>query len=187
LDFQGSWWGGVGLRRTVAVAAALILVVEAVGMVLLNVFLSMVVDEQQMSMAGLDPRAMSLSAVIAGVLFGLYLLLCAGVLVRTAIRDRAPHGLLRILLISAAVVHGLLGGASLSMVGPGAFVFMVVVLGLLVWALICYAAEEGPPRGADADSPRTGGSSDSGSGGGSGGGSTAGTPGGGAHPKPSAP
>lgn len=159
MDFQGSWWGGVGLRRTAAGAAALILVVEAVGIVLLNFVLSLVVDDQQMSLAGLEPRAMSLSAVIAGLLFGAYLLLCAAVLLRMAIRDRAPHGLLRILLISAAVVHGLLGGASLSMVGWPAFVFMLAVLALLVWALICYAPEEGPSRGAGADSPRTDGGS----------------------------
>jgi len=159
----------------VATAAALILVVEAAGVVLLNLFLSMVVDDQQMSLAGLEPRSMSTSAVVAGVLFGLYLLLCAGLLLRTAIRDKAPHGLWRILLISAAVVHGLLGGASLSMVGWEAFVFMVVVLGLLVWALICYSGEEGRVPGKDSDSPRRNG------------GSPAGPPDGGAHPEPSAP
>ncbi|MGH3326088.1 MAG: hypothetical protein ACRDOV_16910, partial [Streptomyces sp.] len=131
----------MGLRRSVAAAAALILVVEAVGIVLLNIFMSMVVDEQQMSMAGLAPHAMSLGAVIAGALFGGYLLLCAVVLARTAIRDKAPTGMLRILLISAAVVHGLLGAISVGLVGWAAFVFMMLVLGLLVWSLISYSVE----------------------------------------------
>jgi hypothetical protein len=139
--------GEVGLRRSVAAAAALILVIEAVGIVLLNIFLGMVVDEQQMSMAGLEPRSMSLSAVVAGALFGAYLLLCALVLARTAIRDRAPVGLLRIVLISAAVVHGLLGAASVGLVGWVAFLFMMVVLGLIVWSLLSYSVEEGAAEG----------------------------------------
>ncbi|MFC4492786.1 hypothetical protein ACFPA8_01375 [Streptomyces ovatisporus] len=159
----------MGLRRWVAGAAALILAVEAVGIVLLNIFLSMVVDDQQMSMGGLEPRSMSLSAVVAGALFGGYLLLCAGVLVRTAVRDRGPVGLLRIVLISAAVVHGLLGAATVGLVGWAAFLFMMVVLGLIVWSLVSYSVEEaaeqesspagtaGPPPGAAASpSGRTG-------------------------------
>jgi hypothetical protein len=132
----------VGLRRSVATAGALVLLVEAVGIVLLHIFLSMVVDEQQMSMGGLEPRSMSMSAVIAGGLFGAYLVVCALVLLRTAIRDRAPAGVLRILLISAAVVHGLLGAASIGLVGWVAFLFMMVVLGLIVWSLLAYSIEE---------------------------------------------
>ncbi|WP_246530791.1 hypothetical protein [Streptomyces bathyalis] len=143
----------MGLRRSVAAAAALILVVEAVGIVLLNIFLGMVVDEQQMSMAGLEPRSMSLSAVVAGALFGAYLLLCALVLARTAIRDRAPVGLLRIVLISAAVVHGFLGAASVGLVGWVAFLFMMVVLGLIVWSLLSYGVEETAAEGTEETSP----------------------------------
>lgn len=158
----------VGLRRSVAAAAALVLVVEAVGIVLLNIFLGMVVDDQQMSMAGLEPRSMSLSAVVAGALFGAYLLLCAVVLVYTAIRDRAPLGLPRIVLISAAVVHGLLGAASVGLVGWVAFLFMMVVLGLIVWSLVSYTVEEAP---AKADSGPAAGP----------------PPAGPAHPEPSAP
>lgn len=139
--------GRVGLRRSVAAAAALVLVVEAVGIVLLNIFLGMVVDDQQMSMGGLEPRSMSTSAVVAGAVFGAYLLLCALVLARTAIRDRAPLGLLRIVLISAAVVHGLLGAASVGLVGWLAFLFMMVVLGLIVWSLVSYTVEEAPAKG----------------------------------------
>jgi hypothetical protein len=136
----------VGLRRAVVAAAALILVAEAVGMVLLNIFLGMVVDEQQMSMGGLKPGSMSLSAVIAGCFIGGYLLLCAAVLLRTSIRDKAPTGVLRILVISAAVVHGLLGAVSVGLVGWLAFFFMMAVLGLIVWSLVFYGVDDPPER-----------------------------------------
>jgi hypothetical protein len=141
----------MGFRRTTAAAAALILVVEAIGIVLLHIFLSMVVDEQKMSLAGLDSGAMSTSTVIGGALFGVYLLLCAGVLVRTALRDAAPRGLWRILLIAAAVVHGLLGAVSVGLVGWAAFAFMVAVLGLLVWALVNYPVDEDEASAAPGD------------------------------------
>jgi hypothetical protein len=152
------------------VAAALILVVEAVGIVLLHIFLGMVVDEQQMSMAGLEPDSMSLSAVVAGALFGVFLLLCALVLARTAIRDKSPMGLLRILLISAAVVHGVLGAVTVGLVGWGAFVFMMVVMGLIVWSLLSYTVEEPPARETSEPEP-----------------ADSAPPSGPAHPEPSAP
>ncbi|OEU86257.1 hypothetical protein DB35_15245 [Streptomyces abyssalis] len=147
----------------------MILVVEAVGIVLLNIFLSMVVDAQQMSMAHLEPRSMSLSAVVAGGLFGGYLLLCAVVLARTAIRDKAPVGLLRIILISAAVVHGMLGAASVGLVGWVAFLFMMLVLGLIVWSLLSYSPEEPSAEGTSQQ------------------GTDAPPPSGGSQPEPSAP
>ncbi|MFB8273888.1 hypothetical protein ACFC96_46020 [Streptomyces sp. NPDC055955] len=129
-------------RRPVAWVAAIVLFAEAIGIALLNWFLGLVVDRQDMSLAGLDPRAMSVSAWIAGALFGLYLALCAVVLVRVAVRDRAPAGFGRILLISAAVVHGLLGAFSIGLVGWLAFVFMMVVLGLIVLTLVAYDRKE---------------------------------------------
>lgn len=144
---------GVVLRRWVSGAAALIIVVEAIGVVLLNIFLGMVVKHQQMSLAGLPSRAMSLSTDIAGVLFGLYLLLNAAVLIRTALKDAAPTGLWRILLISAAVVHGLLGAFAVGLVGWSAFLFMMVVLALLVWALVAYPVDEPAAVDADATEP----------------------------------
>ncbi|WP_306335355.1 hypothetical protein [Streptomyces sp. KL118A] len=125
-------------RRPVAWVGAIILLVEAVGIALLNWFLGLVVDKQDMSLAGLDPRAMTVSTWIAGVLFGGYLALCAVVLIRTAVRDRAPGTFGRLLLISCAVVHGLLGAFSVGLVGWAAFVFMMVVLGLVVLTLVAY-------------------------------------------------
>ncbi|MFD3565635.1 MULTISPECIES: hypothetical protein [unclassified Streptomyces] len=136
-------------RRPVAWVAAIVLFAEAIGIALLNWFLGLVVDRQDMSLAGLDPRAMSVSAWIAGGLFGLYLVLCGIVLVRTAVRDRAPATFGRILLISAAVVHGLLGAFSIGLVGWLAFVFMMVVLGLIVLTLVAYdRKEQGDGAGA---------------------------------------
>lgn len=122
---------------------AVVLAAEAIGIVLIHIFLSMVVDDQQMSLAGLEPRSMTVGTVIGGILFGGYLLLCAGVLVHMAVRDRAPRNFLRILLISAAVVHGLLGAFTVGLVGWPAFLFMMLVLGLIVWSLVSYGDPDG--------------------------------------------
>ncbi|MET7320068.1 hypothetical protein [Streptomyces sp. NPDC005549] len=135
------------VRRPVAWAVAVVLFVEAVGVAALNWFLATVVDRQDMSLAGLDPDMMSLSSKIGGVVFGLYFALCALVALLVALRDRAPAGLGRVLLISAAVVHGLLGAFSWGLVGPGAFLFMIVVLGLIVLLLMTYDAREQPAAG----------------------------------------
>lgn len=136
--------GVVALRRPAAVAAAVVLIVEAVGVVFLNLLLGLMVDSQKMSMAGADPRVMSVGAWVAGVLFGGYLLLCALLAVRIAVRDRGPQGIFRILLISCAVIQGILAAASLSFSGWGAFSFMVLVLALVVLTLVGYAD---PPEG----------------------------------------
>ncbi|MEU1148511.1 hypothetical protein ACFYO9_04160 [Streptomyces sp. NPDC005863] len=125
-------------RRPVAWLGAVVLLAEAVGIALLNWFLGLVVDKQDMSLAGLDPHAMTVSTWIAGLLFGGYLALCAVVLARTAARDRAPGTFGRVLLISCAVVHGLLGAFCVGLVGWVAFVFMMVVLGLIVLPLVAY-------------------------------------------------
>ncbi|MHC5258611.1 hypothetical protein ACYSUO_12060 [Streptomyces sp. UC4497] len=140
-------------RRPVAWVAAIVLFAEALGIVLLNWFLGLVVDNQDMSLAGLDPQAMSVGAWIAGGLFGLYLVVCGIVLVRTAIVDRAPGTVGRILLISAAVVHGLLGAFSIGLVGWSSFVFMMIVLALLVLTLVAYDRHEQGERRAEGDAP----------------------------------
>lgn len=125
-------------RRPVAVVAGIVLVLEALGLAGINGFLGLVVDRQQMSLAGLDPHLMKVSTWILGVIVGVYLLLCAFALLRAAIRDRDIAGFWRILLVSAAVVHGVLGALVVGLVGWVAFVFMMVVLGLLVLSLIAY-------------------------------------------------
>ncbi|GAA2628695.1 hypothetical protein GCM10009863_49880 [Streptomyces axinellae] len=122
--------------------AALVLALEACVLVLLNLFLGKVADAQEMSLAGIDPHAMAVSAWIGAALVGGYVLGCALILARTALRDRGPHGFFRIALISCAVVHALLGAFSIGLVGWSAFAFMMVVLGLVVWTLTWYAAAE---------------------------------------------
>ncbi|MGW1889595.1 hypothetical protein ACWCP6_04935 [Streptomyces sp. NPDC002004] len=150
-------------RRPVALVAAVLLFVEAVGVALLNWFLGLVVDRQEMSLAGLDPRAMTVSTWIAGVVFGLYLALCGVVLLLVALRGRRPAGFGRILLISAAVVHGLLGAFSVGLVGWPAFVFMMVVLSLIVLTLMAYDKPDVQPAAESSGGPDAGGAPGDGS------------------------
>ncbi|MFE7120684.1 hypothetical protein ACFU99_35160 [Streptomyces sp. NPDC057654] len=135
--------------RAVAATTAVVLVLEAIGIAFLNWFLGLVVDKQGMSLAGLDPHAMTVGAWAAGAVFALYLLLCAFALARTAWRDRAPGIFLRIVLITCAVVHALLGAFAVGLVGWFAFALMMVVLGLIVLSLVLYDREP------DAESPDT--------------------------------
>ncbi|POX43660.1 hypothetical protein C3489_37740 [Streptomyces sp. Ru71] len=132
------------VRRPVAWVVALVLFVEAVGVAGLNFILAGVVDKQHMSLAGLDPDVMATSSKIGGVVFGLYFVLCGLVALVVAVRNRAPAGLGRIVLVSAAVVHGLLGAFAWGLVGWSAFLFMVVVLALIVLLLMTYDAQPGP-------------------------------------------
>ncbi|BCL28107.1 hypothetical protein ACFFS2_11895 [Streptomyces aurantiacus] len=156
------------VRRPVAWVTAIVLFVEAVGIALVNWFMGVVVDRQDMSLAGLDSDVMSTSSKVAGLLFGLYFALCAFTALRVALRDRAPAGLGRILLISAAVVHALLGAFTVGLVGWGAFAFMMVVLGLIVLIFMTYDRREAavsdakPDGGPASGGPATGGPADSG-------------------------
>ncbi|WP_260327983.1 hypothetical protein [Streptomyces sp. Ag109_O5-1] len=145
------------VRRPVAWVVAVVLLVEALGIAALNWFTGEVVSRQNMSMAGLDPDKMSMSAKIGGVVFGLYFALCALVALLVAIRNRAPAGLGRVLLISVAVVHGLLGALVWGLIGWQAFLFMVVVLALVVLLLMTYDRADEAGAGADADGGEDGG------------------------------
>ncbi|MFI5683685.1 hypothetical protein [Streptomyces sp. NPDC051636] len=148
---------GPVVRRPVAWVVTVILLAEALGIAALNWFLGVVVDRQDMSLAGLDPDRMALSSKVGGVVFGLYFALCALVTLLVAVRDRAPAGLGRVLLISVAVVHGLLGAFAWGLVGWTAFLFMVVVLGLVVLLLMTYDRQEGQVQAAAGSTPGDGG------------------------------
>ncbi|MER5474782.1 hypothetical protein ABZX90_22100 [Streptomyces sp. NPDC002935] len=126
------------VRRPVAWVAAIVLFVEAIGIALLNWFLGVVVDRQDMSLAGLDSDMMSVSSKVGGLVFGLYFGACAVSALMVGLRDRAPGLLGRVLLISAAVVHALLGAFTVGLVGWGAFTFMMVGFGLIVFTLLGY-------------------------------------------------
>jgi hypothetical protein len=122
----------------VAWVVAVVLFAEAFGVAVLNWFLGVVVDRQDMSLAGLDPHMMSVSSKIGGIAFGLYFALCGLVALLVALRDRPPAGFGRVLLISAAVVHAVLGALTWGLVGWTAFLFMVLVLALIVLLLMTY-------------------------------------------------
>ncbi|WP_039933551.1 hypothetical protein [Streptomyces viridochromogenes] len=146
------------VRRPVAWIVAVVLFGEAFGVAALNWFLGVVVDRQDMSLAGLDPHMMAMSSKIGGIVFGLYFALCGLVALLVALRDRPPAGFGRLLLISAAVVHGLLGAVTWGLVGWSAFLFMVLVLGLIVLLLMTYdhpaePADAAPEDGRGGDGP----------------------------------
>lgn len=137
------------VRRLVAFIAALVLAVEAVGIVIINVVMGTVVKNQDMSLAGTDPDVMSRGTWVLGGVSGLFLLLCAVLLVVAGARDRAPGRVARIVLICCAVVHGVLGALTVGLVGWTAFAWMMVVLGLIVLALVAYGAEPEPEPKAE--------------------------------------
>jgi predicted MFS family arabinose efflux permease len=132
---------------------AVVLFVEAFGVAALNWFMGVVVDRQDMSLAGLDSDTMATSSKVGGVLFGLYYALCGLVALLVALRNRPPAGFGRILLISAAVVHGLLGAFVWGLVGWPAFLFMIVVLALIVLLLMSYDSPEERTAAPAADAP----------------------------------
>lgn len=140
------------MSRPVAAAAAAALIVEALAIAFVNLVLGLAVKQQSMSFGGLPPSAMSLGAYVAGGLFALFLLACAVLLLRTAVTDRAPGRLGRLVLIVCAVVHGILGAAVVGIVGWAAFAAMMVVLGLLVWTLLSYV-RSGANANANGASP----------------------------------
>lgn len=130
-------------RRPVAVVAAIVLFGEAVGLAFINWILGRVVDSQSMSMAGLDSDVMSVSTWALGGIMGVFLAGCGLVLLLTGLRDRAPGRFGRVLLISCAITHGVLGALTVGLVGWPAFAFMMVVLGLVVLSLLAYGQRDG--------------------------------------------
>ncbi|MET7680253.1 hypothetical protein [Streptomyces sp. NPDC005423] len=162
------------VRRPVAWIVAVVLFAEALGVAALNWFLGIVVDRQDMSLAGLDPDTMSVSSKAGGVVFGLYFALCGLVALLVAVRDRAPAGLGRVLLISVAVVHALLGAFAWGLVGPVAFLFMILVLALVVLLLMTYDRLQGPSAQGSGPGPGPGSGQESGPGSGKGSGAAEG-------------
>lgn len=136
-------------RRPVAVVAAIVLLVEAVGIVLINGILATFVDKQNMSLADLDPGAMVAGTWAMGGVFGLYLATCGVVCLVMGLRDRAPGRIARILLISCAIVHGVFGALTVGLVGWDAFTFLMVVLALIVLTLVAYGKEKGKGPGTE--------------------------------------
>lgn len=141
------------LRRLVAGLAAIVTAVEAAVLVLVHIVLARTTAGQSMSIAGSDPDVMSKATYALGAGMGAFLLLCAVLAAVTALRDRAPRGFARVVLVSAAVTHGVLGVIAVAAVGWGAFAAIMVILCLLVLTLTLYpapraaTAQDGPPGG----------------------------------------
>ncbi|MFE9848788.1 hypothetical protein ACFYPN_08240 [Streptomyces sp. NPDC005576] len=132
------------MRRPVAVLAALVLLAEAVGVAIVNTVLATVAENQNMSLAGLEPGAMSAGAWVMGGVSAALLVIVALIALTAAVRDRAPGRVGRIALIVTAVAHGVLGALAVGLVGWYAFACLMVALALLVGTLIGY----GPGRRA---------------------------------------
>ncbi|QNP70564.1 hypothetical protein IAG44_14715 [Streptomyces roseirectus] len=152
------------VRRPVAWAVAVVLFAEALGVAALNWILGTLVGRQHMSLAGLDPDVMANSSKIAGVVFGLYFALCALVALLVAVRGQRPAGLGRVLLVSAAVVHGLLAAVAWGLAGATAFVALIAAMALIVLLLMTHdpvadedgaPGVEGQPRGGSGPGPLT--------------------------------
>ncbi|WP_327264137.1 hypothetical protein OG444_24170 [Streptomyces sp. NBC_01232] len=141
------------LRRLVAGLAAIVLVVEAAVLVLVHIVLGRTTANQSMSIAGSDPDVMSKATYGMGAGMGAFLVLCAVIAAVTAIRDRSPNRFGRIVLISAAVTHGVLGTLVVGLVGWAAFAVMMLILCLLVLILTLYAARRGGEGDAGTDNP----------------------------------
>jgi hypothetical protein len=141
------------LRRPVALVTAIVLFCEAVGVALLNWTLGTLVDHQHMSLAGLDPDRMSASSKIGGLVFGLYFVLCGVAALAVCVRNRPSAGLGRLLLISAAVVHAVLGAFAVGLIGWRAFAYMMVVFALIVLTLMTYDRAKEEPHPAETGAP----------------------------------
>ncbi|MEU2492910.1 hypothetical protein [Streptomyces sp. NPDC007883] len=143
---------GAVVRRTVAVVAAIVLYLEAVGIVVINGIMATFVDNQSMSLDGLDPDVMATSTWVMGGAFGFFLAACGTLFLVAAVRDRGPGRWGRVLLVSCAVVHGVLGALTVGLVGWHAFTFLMVVLALIVLGLVQYGGTE-PEGGGGGAAP----------------------------------
>lgn len=132
------------MRRGIATATAVVLVLEGLTIAFLNWLLGLIVQKQKMTMGGLSHDSMAVGSWVAGGVFGLFLLGCAAIALRIALRDRMAGRFGRIVLIVCAVVHGVVGAVVVGLVGWIAFVAMMVILGLLVGTLLLYAPEDDP-------------------------------------------
>ncbi|WNI17431.1 hypothetical protein [Actinacidiphila sp. ITFR-21] len=135
------------MRKGIAVGTAVVLVLEAVGIGLVNWILGLAVQRQNMSLAGVDTDLMAIGSWTGGAVFALFLIGCALLVARIAWHDRMTGRVARIVLIVCAVVHGVVGAVVVGLVGWAAFAAMMVILGLLVATLLMYAPEDlsGPP------------------------------------------
>jgi len=132
-----------------------VLVLEALTIAFVNWILGLAVQHQEMSLAGMDPDAMATGSWVGGGLFALFLIGCAVLVARIALRDEMVGQWGRIVLIVCAVVHGVVGAVVVGLLGWLAFVVMMLILTLLVGTLLMYAPED-QPGGSATEQPGTG-------------------------------
>ncbi|RST06275.1 hypothetical protein EF910_11200 [Streptomyces sp. WAC07149] len=135
------------LRRLVAGLVAIALVAEAAVLVLVHLVLGRATEAQSMSVAGMDPDVMVMATYAMGAGMGAFLLLCAVLAAVAALRDRPPGRPARIVLVVAAVTHGVLGALAVGLVGWGAFAATAAILCLIVLTLMLYAGPAEQPGG----------------------------------------
>ncbi|CAL9304419.1 hypothetical protein SUDANB25_03798 [Streptomyces sp. SudanB25_2051] len=138
-------------RRPIALTAGAVLLAEAVGAVLLHGVLATILSGQRMSLAGLDPDLMVTGTWAAGGALGLYLAVCGAVLLRAGFRRAAPGRWGRVLLVTCAVTHAVLGAVAVGLVGWAAFAWLMAVMGLVVLSLVAYGPGAAAPAGAGAE------------------------------------
>ncbi len=145
--------GDVVLRRLVAGLAAIVLVAEAAVLVLVHIVLGRTTANQSMSIAGSDPDVMSKATYAMGAGMGAFLVLCAVLAAVAALSDRPPGRFARIVFVSAAVTHGVLGILAVVLVGWAAFAATTLILCLLVLTLTLYAAQGDGGSDGDGHAP----------------------------------
>lgn len=140
-------------RRAVAAVAAVTLAADAVVIGTVQLILGTAVDRQDMTLAGISSTALSTVTIVGGVLTAALLLLCCALLARAAVTDRPPRRAARLVLVSAAVLHCVLGAVVAAVVSWLAFAALMAVFGLLVLTLTMY-----PPgmAGEPASGPQIG-------------------------------
>jgi hypothetical protein len=140
------------MRRAVLVAAAALLVIEALVFALIGLVMGLAVRRQQMSVGGLSTDAMAVGAWAGQGLLALFLLICAGAAARAGLRvGTGPKGAAgrgaaraRALLVICAVLQGLLGAVLLGLSGVPVFAAMMLMLAMVVLAVLAL----GEPRAA---------------------------------------
>ncbi|WP_328915713.1 MULTISPECIES: hypothetical protein [unclassified Streptomyces] len=133
------------MRRGIAAGTAVVLVLEALAIAGVNWVLGLAVRHQEMSLGGLDSDTMAAGSWAGGGLFALFLVVCAVLVARIALRDRTAGRAGRIALIVCAVVQGVVGAIVVGIVGWTAFALLMVILALLVGTLLLYAPEDRAP------------------------------------------
>ncbi|MEU9082131.1 hypothetical protein [Streptomyces sp. NPDC048357] len=141
------------LRRLVAGLAAIVLVAEAAVLVLVHIVLGRTTANQSMSIAGSDPDVMSKATYAMGAGMGAFLVLCAVLTAVAALGDRPPGRFARVVLIAAAVTHGVLGVLAIVLVTWTAFAVTTMILCLLVLTLTLYAAPRDGAGDGEGDVP----------------------------------